>query len=82
MEIDDSGQKKVPEPKTAEFFHSFYSNQKGVMQREEYEDNQKAIKEKFWFLVNKGKSETKIKSAAEKAAEPDKKKFMQHVMAG
>jgi len=32
----------------------------------EYEDDNRTIKEKFYYLVNKGRDETKLQSAAEK----------------
>ena len=50
-----------------------------VLTVEEYVDDQKAIKDKMWNLINKGLGETKTQTAAQRIAEDQKqgKKFMQ-----
>ena len=94
MIIDEiAGEKSVPQPRGPINYdhevHGFYNQKNRIMERSDFEDDFQQIKDKLNYLINKGKRETVIKSAAEKVESnpqgehaPPAKKFMQHVMQG
>ena len=77
---------KVPEPLSKDHIKMDITSKSinRVLTVDEYVDDQKAIKDKMWNLINKGLGETKTQTAAQKIADDQKqgKKFMQHVMQG